>query len=217
VAPIIGAEEEKLSMILGNPSCLPAPVAVPVRLAVVDPGPFPAAASVVAMFIDGEAEKPSLPLPCYLMVSLSTTGIIRMTEHANHVVADVVHGCRLGAANNGSMVVAKFDLGNKTKTLMFDSATVRFLFERAPVSNGDHSRCTIPELTPEDWDGNFTPIVTGLKVTEATNGIVLLPTLNRGTSDGLLFRWDCWSFFIKNLWQYQPHLKSVYDAGGTAH
>jgi len=140
-----------------------------------------------------------------------------MTEYSNHVVADVVHGCRIAADKKGNMVVIKFDLGNKTKTLMFPSHTVQWLFVKAPVLNGDHSKFTAPDLKPEDWDGNVTPMVTNLKAIEATDGMVLLPTLNRGTSDGLHFTWDCWSYFIKNLWQYQPHLVSVNDAKGSSH
>lgn len=130
-----------------------------------------------------------------------------MGETPDKPVADVVHGCMLGMDKQGRFVVAKFDLGNIKKTMWIPAKTANFILREAPVLERENPNYTFPAIEPDDWDGAKTPAITDFEIIEASNGIVFMPKLNRGTTDGLLFRLDSWSVFIKNLWQCQKYLQ----------
>jgi hypothetical protein len=140
-----------------------------------------------------------------------------MSEQKKKLVVDTVHGCNLAADRNGSMIVAKFDLGHVVKTFLMPSLIAKYILEKAPVMEGGHVNWTTPEIEPKDWDGVFTPMMTSLSINEFDNEMALEIKLNRGDTDGLLFRSDAWSLFIKSLWQYYNILLSPHDASGTAH
>lgn len=121
-------------------------------------------------------------------------------------MADLVHGCSLGIGTKGKFIVAKFDLGDQKKTMLLPASTVIYILVNAPVTNQDTPDYTFPAFEPADWDEAQTPTVTSLKIIEADNAMALLPILSTGKTDGLLFRYDTWSTFIKNLWQCKPEL-----------
>jgi hypothetical protein len=130
-----------------------------------------------------------------------------MGEAPNKPVADVVHGCMLGMDKQGRFVVAKFDLGNTTKTMWIPAKTANFILRESPVLERQNPKYTFPAIEPDDWDGAKTPTITHFELIEAEDGMIFIPKLNRGTTDGLIFRLDAWSIFIKHLWQYQKYLR----------
>lgn len=140
-----------------------------------------------------------------------------MSKKLQKPIVDTVQGCNLAADRNGSMIVAKFDIGHLTKTFFIPSLIAKYILEKAPVLEGDHANCTVPEIEPKDWDGDITQMMTSISINEFDNEVTLQMQIDRGETDGLLFRRDVWSFFIKNLWQYEKHLLSPHDAAGTAH
>lgn len=129
----------------------------------------------------------------------------------------VVYGCTVAGDKRNSILLAKFDLGNRAIAFMIPSSVAHFLMEKITFDLVDDSACTAPEVAPSDWNGANSPMALGAVVTQFQDGLLIRFETDKGEVDGLVFNPGNLRVFMESISEYREYLKFPQDASDTKH